>query len=354
MLNEADLSCEHASILVASEAVADAELVGKLLSDEFGNVHLSIEPQSAVADFETHRPAVLVLAFDTLEAAQRYYLGLYRLGTTVHTVPHRTVVLCNSRDLWSVYELCRKEHFDDYVLFWPATNDAPRIRMAVHQALELMRTQTRAGETSLRFAPGQPATARLVRSARPTAAQAPAASAPARPAPVIPRTSFFDEPLTAQPAVIAGPAAAPPTPPAPAPSTSTAGTASRDERPTVLIVEDDEFQQKLLARLLSGQNVELAFAGTGAEAQTQMWQIKPDLVLMDVGLPDTSGVEATRAIKSIAQFAHVPIVMVTGHSERAIVVESLKAGAVDFLVKPFDRNTLIEKLRLFLSVSAMS
>ena len=46
--------------------------------------------------------------------------------------------------------------------------------------------------------------------------------------------------------------------------------------------------------------------------------------------------------------------MVTGHSERAIVVDSLKAGAVDFLVKPFDRNTLIEKLRLFLSVTAMS
>lgn len=333
MLNEADLSCKHASILVATEAVADAELIGRLLGDEFGNVHLSVKPESAVADFETHRPAVLVLAFDTLEASERYYLGLYRLGTTVHTVPHRTIVLCNPRDLWSVYELCRKEHFDDYVLFWPATNDAPRIRMAVHQALVLMRTQTRAGETSLRTAPGRPATARLVRPVWPGAGQAPAASASARPAPIIPRTSFFDESLPAQPAL-------------------SAGSATPDERPTVLIVEDDEFQQKLLARLLAGQNLELAFAGTGAQAQSRMWEIKPDLVLMDVGLPDTSGVEATRAIKSIAQFAHVPIVMVTGHSERAIVVESLKAGAVDFLVKPFDRNTLIEKLRLFLSISA--
>ena len=347
MLNEADLSCEHASILVASEAVADAELVGKLLADDFGTVRLSVKPESAVADFETYRPAVLVLAFDTLEAAQRYYLGLYRLGTTVHTVPHRTVLLCNSRDLHTAYELCRKEHFDDYVLFWPATNDAPRIRMTVHQALRLMRTENRAGEAWLRAAPGQPATARPVRAA----AHAPVAAPPqasAQPAAGTPHPAWFFEETQAAgaSAVSAAPqAAAPKAPASPAPQM---------DRPKVLIVEDDEFQQKLLARLLSGQNLELAFAGTGEQAQSKMWEMKPDLVLMDVGLPDTSGVEATRAIKSIAQFAHVPIVMVTGHSERAIVVESLKAGAVDFLVKPFDRNTLIEKLRLFLSVTAMS
>lgn len=347
MFNEADLSCEHASILVASEAVADAELVGKLLADDFGTVRLSVKPESAVADFETHRPAVLVLAFDTIEAAQRYYLGLYRLGTTVHTVPHRTVLLCNSRDLRTAYELCRKEHFDDYVLFWPATNDAPRIRMSVHQVLRLMRTENRAGESWLRAAPGQPATARSVRATA-RAAVAPAPQASAQPAAAAPRAGgFFEEAQRASP-IAAGAA------PEAVPAKPDASPAPQPDRPKVLIVEDDEFQQKLLARLLSGQNLQLAFAGTGGEAQSLMWEMKPDLVLMDVGLPDTSGVEATRAIKAIAQFAHVPIVMVTGHSERAIVVESLKAGAVDFLVKPFDRNTLVDKLRLFLSVTAMS
>lgn len=305
MFNETDLSAEHASILVATSVVADAELVEKLLRDEFRNVHVSVNAESAVADFETRRPAVLVLAFDTLEAAQRYYLGLYRLGTTVHTVPHRTVVLCHSRDLSTVYELCRKEHFDDYVLFWPAANDAPRIRMTVHQALKLMRTQTRAGESLVRAAPG-------------LAASAQAASA------------FADEQRPDQ----ASPAAA------------------RADRPVVLMVEDDEFQQKLLSRLLSGHNVELHIAGTGAQAHAKMWELKPDLVLMDVGLPDTNGVEATRKIKAIAQFAHIPIVMVTGHSERHIVVESLKAGAADFLVKPFDRDTLLDKLRLYLPATA--
>ncbi|GLU35409.1 response regulator [Trinickia caryophylli] len=344
MFNESDLSAERASILVATEAVADAELVEKLLRDEFGNVHLSIKPEAAVEDFETHRPSVLVLAFDTLEAAQRYYLGLYRLGTIVHTVPHRTIVLCNSRDLWNVYELCRKEHFDDYVLFWPVTHDAARIRMAVHQSLRLMRAQSRAGESWLRAAPQQPASPAAPRPvAGPAATAVPTGAAPAvHPAPGVSGPSAPEmSPPVAQPATRAA-SLDPHAAPAPA----------RDDRPVVLMVEDDDFQQKLIARLLAGQEIRLVFAASGAEAQAQMWEHKPELVLMDVGLPDTNGVEATRWIKSIAQFAHVPIVMVTGHSERNIVVESLKAGAVDFLVKPFDRNTLLEKLRLFLPVRA--
>lgn len=390
MLNEADLSPERASVLVAASAVADAELVERLLREEFSNVHLSVQAEAAVADFETHRPAVLVLAFDTLEAAQRYYLGLYRLGTAVHTVPHRTVVLCNSRDLWTVYELCRKEHFDDYVLFWPATNDAPRIRMAVRQALKLIGIKTRAGESSLRAAPHAPAPAASPHAAAPGAAAYTRASSAGPYAPA-PEAALYPPAQAGMPATSAAamlgamPGATSPTPrqDAATPSRPVPGTDSnplfgdqppaqahpagtpapvwadplapvRRDRPTVLMVEDDEFQQKLLARLLTGQKIELLIAGTGAEAQEKMWEYKPDLVLMDVGLPDTNGVEATRKIKAIAQFAHIPIVMVTGHSERHVVVESLKAGAADFLVKPFDRNTLIDKLRQYLPAMAAS
>jgi PleD family two-component response regulator len=336
-----DLSPKRASVLVAAQAVADGELVQKLLQEEFGNVHLSTKPELAVSDFETHRPSVLVLAFDTLEAAQRYYLGIYRLGTTVHTVPHRTVILCNKNDLWSVYELCRKEHFDDYVLFWPATHDAPRIRMAVHQALRLMSAKALAGAIAPRAVP---AGGERVQPAQPaqTPGTTPAAAAAAVP--------------TATHAAASAAEAAAGAPGFAAQRTAASGPERLvlPEKPVVLMVEDDEFQQKLLARLVAGQDIQVVFASTGAEAQQKMWEYKPSLVLMDVGLPDTSGVEATRKIKAIAQFAHVPIVMVTGHSERQVVVESLKAGAIDFLVKPFDKSTLLEKLRLLLQVATAS
>ena len=323
-----DLTPKRAAVLVASQSVADAELVGKLLQDEFHNVRLSTKADFAVEDFEAHRPAVLVLAFDTLEAAQSYYIGLYRLSTVVHETRHRVVVLCNKHDVWSVYDLCSMGHFDDYVLFWPATNDAPRIRMSVHQALRIMAAKEQAGDVAPRAAPIGVSAPRPVRAApveaetdtvavRLAAAEAEGAAANAHAQPAVPKTA----------------------PVAP-------------KRLAVLIVEDDGFQQKLIGRLMTGLDIDVLFAGTGAEALDQMWEHKPDLVLMDVGLPDTSGVEATRKIKSIGQFGHVPILMVTGHSERNIVVDSLKAGAADFLVKPFDKNTLHEKLRQFLPALA--
>jgi CheY-like chemotaxis protein len=328
MMEDTDLTPKRAAVLVASESVADAELVGKLLQDEFHNVKLSTKPEFAVEDFESHRPTVLVLAFDTLEAAQRYYIGLYRLSSIVHETRHRVVVLCNKHDVWTVYDLCSKGHFDDYVLFWPATNDAPRIRMSVHQALRIMCAKAEAGDTAPRAAPDgvhapRPAKAAPVEADTDTVGmRAAAQSGPAAPA--------FAEPVRAA---------------TPKPSAPT-------QRLAVLIVEDDGFQQKLIGRLMTGLDIDVLFAGTGAEALDQMWEHKPDLVLMDVGLPDTNGVEATRKIKSIGQFGHVPILMVTGHSERNIVVESLKAGAADFLVKPFDKNTLHEKLRQFLPALA--
>ena len=331
VMEDTDLAPKRAAVLVASESVADAELVGKLLQDEFHNVRLSTKPEFAVEDFEKHRPSVLVLAFDTLEAAQRYYIGLYRLSTVVHETRHRVVVLCNKHDVWTVYDLCSKGHFDDYVLFWPATNDAPRIRMSVHQALRIMTAKAEAGDIAPRAAPAGVA--------------APPASRPAR---VEAQTDT----------VLAGAAANGEQ------AATQAGATVREKMPTaaeaapqrlaVLIVEDDEFQQKLIGRLMNGLGIEVLFAGTGAEAIESMWAHKPDLVLMDVGLPDTNGVEATRKIKSIAQFGHVPILMVTGHSERNIVVESLKAGAADFLVKPFDKATLHEKLRQFMPALAAS
>lgn len=328
-MEDTDLTPKRAAVLVASESVADAELVGKLLQDEFHNVKLSTKPEFAVEDFEAHRPTVLVLAFDTLEAAQRYYIGLYRLSSVVHETRHRVVVLCNKHDVWNVYDLCSKGHFDDYVLFWPATNDAPRIRMSVHQALRIMAAKAEAGDIAPRAAPS-------------------GVNAPPPPKPkrveadtdtVVLGATAKDLQATASSAARAQQSAQAQAPQAP-------------QRLSVLIVEDDGFQQKLIGRLMNGLDIDVLFAGTGAEAIEQMWEHKPDLVLMDVGLPDTSGVDATRKIKSIGQFGHVPILMVTGHSERNIVVDSLKAGAADFLVKPFDKNTLHEKLRQFLPALA--
>jgi CheY-like chemotaxis protein len=119
-------------------------------------------------------------------------------------------------------------------------------------------------------------------------------------------------------------------------------------KPLVLVVDDDAFQHKLVARLLKDAGVELMFALSSQEAMAAMRARRPELIFMDIGLPDLSGIETTRRIKAIESFASIPVVMITGHSKKEVVVECLKAGACDFVVKPLDKAVLLKKLSTLL------
>ncbi len=114
--------------------------------------------------------------------------------------------------------------------------------------------------------------------------------------------------------------------------------------PLILIVEDDSFQCTLLERLLEKAGYRSASAHSGGEALALLGRQQPDLILMDVELPDLNGLEITRRLKASASMATIPIVMITGHSGRQVLQASLSAGAIDFLVKPFDREVLLQKL----------
>jgi CheY-like chemotaxis protein len=378
----------QAPVLVASDSVADAELVASILGDEFDNVLLSVKPEDALGDFEAHRPAVLILAFDTLDAAQRYFSDLRRSSVVAHEVPCRTLILCNKNEVWRTYELCREERFDDYVLFWPVTNDAPRLKMAVHHAMRRLKEKALAPVTASELATQVRSLASLEHDLRGSVAQIgldldmvgltvrqaeqmmdrtvePSHNASATAvAPNVTREldhlklGNLEDLIQSLSAAVGG-----------LQQRATeieqhlvtqlepvrkALKLSQRVRSTVLVVEDDQFQQKLITRLLAGQSIDILIASSGSEAMTLLWQRRANVVLMDVGLPDINGVELTRRIRNIANFSEVQIVMITGHSEKHIVVDSLRAGATDFLVKPLDRNRLLDKLRNFLPQQALS
>ena len=121
------------------------------------------------------------------------------------------------------------------------------------------------------------------------------------------------------------------------------GRASR-----VVVVEDDETQQALIAAMLASEPVELVFESDGAAALERIHATAPDLVLMDVGLPGSDGVEITGQIKSSPALASIPVVMLTGEASFETLVRSMEAGAADFIVKPFTRDALVAKLGKFL------
>src|ERR1700704_5264685 len=121
-------------LLVASESVDDAVLVRDLLRAEFQSVEISCTASAAAEDFERIGPQVVLLAFETLEKAKLYCAAL-NPSPKDRLSAHRTIVLCTRNELREAYTLCRSRSFDDYVLFWPMNHDAPRLLMAVHQAL---------------------------------------------------------------------------------------------------------------------------------------------------------------------------------------------------------------------------
>ena len=140
------------TIMIATDNITDADLVKNMLNEEFGNVFTSTDPDRAVADFEQRRPDVLVLAFNELAKSERYYLGLYRLCKVLHQHPHRTIILCGKDEVKRVYELCMKDFFDDYVLFWPMTYDSSRLLMSVHYALRELTSLKSSGPSVAEFA----------------------------------------------------------------------------------------------------------------------------------------------------------------------------------------------------------
>jgi CheY-like chemotaxis protein len=119
-------------------------------------------------------------------------------------------------------------------------------------------------------------------------------------------------------------------------------------RPLVFLVEDDEFSHQLVAITLESQNIELVAESDGAAALARIRVVQPDLILMDVNLPGRDGVELTQQLKADPALAGIPVVMLTGEARREILVRSMEAGAVDFIVKPFTPDALIAKLTKFL------
>jgi len=115
----------------------------------------------------------------------------------------------------------------------------------------------------------------------------------------------------------------------------------------ILVVDDTEFNRDLVVQLLE-EDYDMVIAENGEEALTVTERERPDLILMDLGMPVMDGWEATRKIKANDSLKHIPIIAVTSHAMVGDEIDARKAGCDDYLPKPIDEDALLQKIKTFI------
>jgi two-component system chemotaxis response regulator CheY len=116
---------------------------------------------------------------------------------------------------------------------------------------------------------------------------------------------------------------------------------------TAIVVDDSRAIRMILSRTLRELGYEVREAGNGIEALTALSAgTPPDLVMADWNMPVMDGLELLRKIRASAEFARVPVVMVTTEAEIDQMTAAMAAGATEYIMKPFTKEILADKLRM--------
>jgi two-component system, chemotaxis family, chemotaxis protein CheY len=115
----------------------------------------------------------------------------------------------------------------------------------------------------------------------------------------------------------------------------------------ILIVDDAEFLRVRITKMLSGDGFVVYEAENGAKAVDTYKAIRPDIVLMDITMPEMDGLTALKHIRAFDPQARV--VMLTALGQESVVLEAVKSGARDFVVKPFERDRVMSAITKLLA-----
>src|SRR5262249_27344872 len=123
------------------------------------------------------------------------------------------------------------------------------------------------------------------------------------------------------------------------------GMISDTKQSRLLVVEDDADTRELLRELLRRAGFSVAEAPDGGTGRRQLYSTRPDLVILDISLP---GLDGWKTLERIRDLSDVPVLMLTAHSLELERVRALKAGADDYVTKPFGRQELLARIEALL------
>ncbi|MGD0674593.1 MAG: response regulator [Polyangiaceae bacterium] len=124
-----------------------------------------------------------------------------------------------------------------------------------------------------------------------------------------------------------------------------------DTKPVVLLIEDEAQMRTFVRLALSSHGYRVLEAETGARGVEQAAAYTPDIIILDLGLPDTDGIEVTKRVR---EWSATPILIISARGQEAQKVEALDAGADDYVTKPFGSAELLARIRVALRHAARS
>ncbi len=335
-------------ILIVSDSADELRAVHELMTADLGGCWSTDNEAAGLLLFQEHRPSVLILSFQEIEKAERFYLTLYRQCPQMQEIPHQTLLLCKNTEAESAYALCMSGTVDDYVVNRPLY-DPFRLRLSVRQALD-RRNEEQLSSTVNRLlvnvggdlqhidsyvgkklAAGEEQPGEALRVFQSFTSK------------LTDRIRQFEEHLNtpAMGQVVK--------------VLDQGGLRRQFEQfrqeslePEILVADDDEIYLEMLVAIIEGGGLRAIAVDNGEAALAKMLFRRPDLVLMDFQMPGLDGLQALRRMKMNPDLKPVPVIMLTGTSERELVAQCIQAGAADFIVKPSDRATILAKINALL------
>ena len=135
---------------------------------------------------------------------------------------------------------------------------------------------------------------------------------------------------------------------------NTMETLFNPEDTVILIVDDLKQNLKLLNIILENNNYQTSLALSGRDAIERLKVLTPDLILLDLMMPDMSGLEVCQTIKADELYRQIPIIFLTASQEESHVTEDYRLGASDYVTKPFRKPELLARIKTQLTLSAQS
>lgn len=379
------IDCSDASIVIVGDELALVNEAGKLIGERFSRVGRAVGSEQMVRTVEEREPAALVLAFSSLIEAERSYLALFRNCNAIHAIRHVALLACAGSERETAFDLVSRGVFDDYIIVRPLY-DRHRLTLSLLHALQRQALAADSSEALRPLAGLGPQAAQVSRAMNRHAEdvrslhgeigqmrervdqvigdklseltdrmllQAGAAKmqpgtmqklASREVSPVINRTLEQAERRLAEFCSTyevdsrAGKALA-----------GRVDSLASLARSTVLVVDDDPLYCEVLRTLLSNGGYDVAVAEVGAKALAACGRLRPAIVLVDYELPGLSGLDLVRIMRRVPSLENTPLIMLTGHGERAVVSGAKKAGVDDFILKPSTAEHILGKIQSVLN-----